>query len=103
MRYRVLLHPEAERELNALYDDLADRAGPATAWRYVSGIRLFCSELADFPERGTERTELKPGLRVIGYRRRVGIAFSVEAETVIILGIFYGGRNFTAETFEERL
>jgi len=46
---------------------------------------------------------LKSGLRVIGYRRRVSIAFSVEAETVVTLGIFYGGRNFTAETLEDRL
>lgn len=43
-----------------------------------------------------------PGLRIIGYRRRVSIAFAIGADMVIILGIFYGGRNFTAEMFEER-
>ncbi|MCV9998917.1 type II toxin-antitoxin system RelE/ParE family toxin [Pararhizobium sp. YC-54] len=103
MRYRVLLHPKAEEGLNALYDTIAENAAPTTAWNFVSGIRKFCSKLSDFPERGTERVELMPGLRVIGYRRSVSIAFTVEGEIVIILGIFYGGRNLTTEMFEERL
>lgn len=102
MRYRVLLHSKAEEELNALYDTITASAGPTTAWNFVSGIRSFCSQLSDFPERGTERVDLIPGLRIIGYRRRVSIAFTVDTGTVIILGIFYGGRNFTAEMLEER-
>jgi toxin ParE1/3/4 len=102
MRYRVVLHQKAEDELNALYDTIAGNAGPTTAWNFVSGIRTFCSQLSDFPERGTQRVELMRGLRIIGYRRSVSIAFAVETDTVIILGIFYGGRNFTAEMFEER-
>jgi toxin ParE1/3/4 len=74
MPYRVLLHPKAEEELNALYDTIAEKADPTTAWSFVSGIRTFCLQLADFPERGTERVELMPGLRIIGYRRSVSIA-----------------------------
>ncbi len=103
MRYRVRLHPKAEEELNALYDTIAENAGPAIAWNFVSGIRDFCSKLSDVPQRGTERVELMPGLRIIGYRRSVSLAFAIEPETVIILGIFYAGRNFTAEMLEERL
>ncbi|MDW5315284.1 type II toxin-antitoxin system RelE/ParE family toxin [Rhizobium sp. PL01] len=103
MQYKVLLHPKAEEELNVLYDTLAEKADPVTAWNFVTGIHAFCSKLSDFPERGTERVELAPGLRVIGYKRRVSVAFTVQNENVIILGIFYGGRNFTAEILEERL
>lgn len=44
-----------------------------------------------------------PGLRIVGYRRAVSIAFAVEGERVLILGIFYGGRNITTELLEERL
>ncbi|WP_347567166.1 hypothetical protein [Mesorhizobium sp. WSM4904] len=43
-----------------------------------------------------------PGLRIVGCRRTVSIAFAVENERVLILGIFYGGRNITPELFEER-
>jgi toxin ParE1/3/4 len=34
------------------------------------------------------------GLRTIGFRRRVTIAFTVETNTVTILGVYYGGRDF---------
>lgn len=44
-----------------------------------------------------------PGLRTIGYRRAVSIAFTVESEQVLILGIFYAGRNITAELLKGRL
>jgi toxin ParE1/3/4 len=37
---------------------------------------------------------LRPGLRTIGFRRRVTIAFAVEAEVVTIIGVFYGGQDF---------
>lgn len=33
------------------------------------------------------------GLRTIGYKKRVVIAYAVLNETVAIVGIFYGGRD----------
>jgi hypothetical protein len=35
-----------------------------------------------------------PGLRVIGFERRVTIAFLVTETAVLIEGIFYGGQDF---------
>jgi toxin ParE1/3/4 len=49
-----------------------------------------------FPERGTRRDDLSPGLRIVGYRRRATIAFTVESDAVIIQGIFYGGQDYEA-------
>ncbi|RVB46880.1 hypothetical protein [Mesorhizobium sp. M7A.F.Ca.CA.001.10.2.1] len=43
-----------------------------------------------------------PGLRIVGYRR-VSITFAVEGGRVLILGIFYAGRNITPELLEDRL
>jgi toxin ParE1/3/4 len=40
------------------------------------------------------RDDLAPGLRVIGFRRTAAITFVVEADEVIISGIFYGGQNY---------
>jgi len=51
--YKVVLHREAERELAELYDYIADQAGAAIAWNFISGIRDFCIELTTFPERGS--------------------------------------------------
>jgi plasmid stabilization system protein ParE len=39
------------------------------------------------------RDDLRPGLRTIGYRKRVVIAYAILNETVAIIGIFYGGRD----------
>jgi toxin ParE1/3/4 len=44
--------------------------------------------LADFPERGSPRNGLRPGLRITGFERRVMIA-----EPVIIDRVLYGGRE----------
>ena len=96
MEYRVVFHPKAEAELEQLYDDIADRASPVIAWNFIVGIRDHCLGLSTFPRRGTERVEIMPGLRIIGYRRAVSIALAVEGERVLILGIFYAGRNITA-------
>jgi toxin ParE1/3/4 len=37
---------------------------------------------------------LRPGVRIVGFKRRVTIAFSVADTAVEILGVFYGGRSF---------
>ncbi|MBZ9765146.1 type II toxin-antitoxin system RelE/ParE family toxin [Mesorhizobium sp. CA8] len=103
MEYRIVFHPKAEAELEQLYDDIAERASPAVAWDFVAGIRDLCLGLSTFPQRGTERVEIMPGLRIIGYRRAVSIVFTVDGERVLILGIFYAGRNITPELLEGRL
>jgi toxin ParE1/3/4 len=103
MEYRVVFHASAEAELEQLYDDIAGRASPAVAWDFVVGIRDHCLGLSSFPQRGTERVEIMPGLRIVGYRRAVSIVFTVDGERVLILGIFYAGRSITPELLEERL
>ena len=103
MEYRIVFHPKAEAELEQLYDDIADRASPVIACIFIVGIRDHCLGLSTFPRRGTERVEIMPGLRIVGYRRAVSIAFAVDGEDVLILGIFFAGRNITAELLEGRL
>ncbi|MGN7291890.1 type II toxin-antitoxin system RelE/ParE family toxin [Rhizobium sp. SAFR-030] len=102
MRHRLVFHDEAARELNDLYDYIAQRANPDIAWHYVQAIRLFLEELSDFPERGTVRTAPIAGLRIIGFRRRLGIAFIVRDENLIVLGIFHAGRNMRRRVLAER-
>jgi toxin ParE1/3/4 len=59
----------------------------------VELIEAYCMKLADFPERGTRRDDLRPGIRIIGFRRRVDIAFTVLDDSVEIARILYGGRD----------
>lgn len=102
MGYRIVFHPLAEQELVDLYTYIDDNAGPGRAGAFVAGIQNYCLGLSTFPKRGTVRDDIMPGVRIVGYRRSVSIAFSVTADTVFILGFFYGGRNITPALLSDR-
>jgi toxin ParE1/3/4 len=91
--HEVVFAPEARSDLLDIYDYIAARSGPARALGFTERLVSYCTSLAVFPQRGTQRNDLRPGLRIIGYRRRVTIAFHVTSDTVIIDRILYGGRD----------
>jgi len=96
MRYKVSFRPEAEADLFALYHYISDRSGPMRAGDYITRIETACMALATFPERGTKRDDLEPGVRTVPFERSAVIAYKVESDQVRIGNIFYGGRNFEA-------
>ena len=66
---------------------------------YLERIEAYCQGFSLFPKRGRRRDDLFPGLRVVGFERRLSIAFLVEPERVVILRVLYGGRQtFTPPT-----
>ncbi len=94
MAYRVLFDPAARADLNGLYSYIRRQSeSPAVAGRYARRIVSHCMALRRFPHRGTRRDDLSPGLRIIGFERRVTIIFAVAATEVLILRILYGGRD----------
>lgn len=96
MAYRVVVTPEARDQLDTLHTYLSDAADAEIASQFIDGILDYIATLRDFPKRGTPRDDLRPGLRTLAWRRRVTIAFVVEGRTVVVIGIFYGGRDFEA-------
>ncbi len=94
MTLKVYFRPQAEDDLFALYDYIAGNAGRSIAGNYVDRIEAACMALATFPQRGTRRDDILPGLRTIGFERRVTIAFRVLKTRVEIVTIAYGGRVF---------
>jgi toxin ParE1/3/4 len=76
MTYRVAFTRRAQADLHGLFDYLADRFGMTNAQLYVEQIEKTCLSLDTMPNRGTERSDLRPGLRIMGYLR-----------------ILYGGRS----------
>jgi toxin ParE1/3/4 len=97
---RVVLSPEAQGDLRQLYFYIAERSGASRAIAYLERIESCCLNLGDFPERGTKRDDLWPGLRTMGFERRVTIAFTVAPEVVTVLRVLYGGRDLDA-AFED--
>ncbi|MEQ8345141.1 MAG: type II toxin-antitoxin system RelE/ParE family toxin [Sneathiellaceae bacterium] len=92
-RRRVAFRPLARADLIALYDFIADKSGPAVALGYVERLEAACLALAEFPERGTRRDGIRPGIRSIGFERRATILFQVRPEDVLIVRIAYAGRD----------
>ncbi len=96
--YTVVFTREAEEQIAALYHYIAAVSSPTTAEHYTSAIITHCEEMHTVPNRGTKRDDVRKGLRITNYKRRVVIAFSVDdnALRVTIIGIYYGGQNFEA-------
>lgn len=96
-RRRVVLSRRAIGQLRAIDNYLAGELSDYRAAQFVDGIVGRCDALATFPFRGTPRDDLRPGIRTTVYRRKVVIAYSIEAVTVTILGVFYGGQDFETD------
>jgi toxin ParE1/3/4 len=94
--YDVVYTPRAQAHLIAIYDHIADNAGPEIARDYTRRLELTCQQLACFPARGTPRDDIRPGMRTTSYQRRAVIVFSIEGAAVVIHGVFHGGRSVEA-------
>ena len=98
--HRIKFSPESLADLLDFYDYIAPRAGAARTIGYIDRIEDFCPSLSTFPERGTRRDDLRPGLRVLGFERRAVIAVSITADVVTILRALYGGRDIDSALAE---
>jgi toxin ParE1/3/4 len=93
-QHDVVFAPEAEEQLAELYRYIEENATAEVALRYTSAVVAYCEGLATFPQRGTPRDDIRPGLRTTSYKRRTEIAYTVEDGKVSIIGVFHGGRNY---------
>ncbi len=91
----VVFAPEARDQLAEIYRYIAVASGaPDIAARYTESIVAYCEGLSVFPLRGRQRDDVRRGLRVTAYKRRVVIAYMVEDSIISIIGVFYGGQDF---------
>src|SRR5437588_1577538 len=93
-KYEVTFRPHAEADLFALYSYIAKDAGRTVAGAHIDHIEAACLSLATFPNRGRRRDDIRPGLRTMGFERRATIVFQVREAEVVIVRIFYGGRDY---------
>lgn len=93
MTHAVFFTARAEADLLDIFDFIALRDGPVRARDYCTKLRQFCLSLHLYPERGTLRADLRPGLRILGYRRQASIAIRVTKTRVHILAIYQAGRD----------
>lgn len=92
----VVFSPEAQDDLNQLFEFIVPRSDVETALNYITRIEEFCLGLDLAAERGTLRDDIRKGLRIVGFERRLTIAFMVERDRVVILRFFTAGQNWEA-------
>src|SRR5271169_5000549 len=92
-KFEIVFRPLAEADLFELYRYIAGESGSEIAGAYIDRIEAACMALETFPERGTKRDDIRPGLRAIGFERRATIVFQVKKTEVVIVRIFYGGQD----------
>ncbi|MDF1775004.1 MAG: type II toxin-antitoxin system RelE/ParE family toxin [Rhizobiaceae bacterium] len=90
----IIFAPEARADLLNLYEWISAKVSPEIAMTYIERIERYCNGFDIASERGDARDDVRTGLRVIGFERRVTIAFMVSYQTVTILRLFYGGQNW---------
>jgi toxin ParE1/3/4 len=92
---RLFYTLQAQADLDNIFDFIATD-NPRRARTYIDEIRQACRNLCESPMIGTERPDLRPGLRILPLWRRIVIADELAPDRVDILGIFSGGRDYEA-------
>ena len=98
-KYDVYLMPDAIKDLEGIYGYITDKSGfPERAWSYIEKLQQKCRELETAPLRGQQRDDLMHNLRIVPIDKKAVAAFIVDEEkkAVLILNIFYGGRDYEA-------
>lgn len=62
---------------------------------YIERIRQHGISLGNFPDRGSPRDDLDPGIRTTVFEARVVIAYTVAEDEVTVLRILNHGRDAT--------
>ena len=97
--YDVYLMPDAIKDLSDIYEYIAEKSGfPEVAWVYIEKLRDKCSGFRTTPIRGKRRDDLRHNLRISVIDKNAVAAFEVDEDkqSVTILNIFYGGRDYEA-------
>ncbi len=99
--YEVRFSEEALADLGKIFNDLLPVAGERVAREFVGRLEAACLKLGTFPERGSVRSHIRPGLRLIGYRRQASIAYVMVESDVLILRLFRRGADTEAILSED--
>ncbi|NJK63628.1 MAG: type II toxin-antitoxin system RelE/ParE family toxin [Synechococcaceae cyanobacterium SM2_3_1] len=95
--YDVSLTPDAVQDLMDIYLWIAEKSGlPEVALSYIESLRRQCQTLETAPYRGRLREDIRPDLRIVPLADNAVAAFQIDetAQSVLILNIFYGGRDY---------
>ncbi len=86
--FRLVLSPQTRQELKALERSIASTSRSATTARnYMRALTDYIEQLPDYPLRGQAFSLHHPGMRIIGFRKTLLIAFLVTDASLVILSV----------------
>jgi toxin ParE1/3/4 len=91
---RLLKRPEAESDLDEIWWTIAQDS-PNNADKFLDRIQTSCLRLADFPQMGTSRNQLKAGLRSQPVGHYLVFYFPLE-DGVDMVRVLHGSRDIEA-------
>lgn len=100
MRPEIRFYPLAEEDLDAIDDFVALRS-PSGARHLVERVENAVERLSRFPDSGRRRDDLAAGVRTLAIDRTLLLAYRIEHDHIVILRIFYAGRDFDGDLRED--
>ncbi len=96
MRHRVVVTDDARRDLESIYDFIAETGSPAQAGRIADSLLQLTASLAEFPERGSRPREIEM-LGNLEFRQAMikpwRVVYGIEDRDVVIYLIADGRRD----------
>lgn len=91
----IVYRPAALADLDDIYDHISVD-NPRRAFTFVQDIRERCKLLVSQPRLGPAREDLGTGVRIYPMFRRVVVAYRTTENSISIVRVFYGGRDYAA-------
>ena len=86
--FRLVMTSQARQQFRELRRSIASVSGSeVTARNYMSALTDYIEQLPDFPLRGQAFSLHHPGMRIIGFRKTLLIAFLVTDDSVAVLSV----------------
>jgi toxin ParE1/3/4 len=96
-RLQVQFLASALADLESIYLYILDKSANAVvATGFTDRIVDRAEKIGDAPNGGAPRPDLGQGLRLVPFERSAVIIYRVVPETVQIINVFYGGRDYEA-------
>ncbi len=97
-RFNVELDSRAIGDIAGIRDYITAERSVALADRFIARVFDHFSSFEIAPFRGRKRDDIDTGLRIVGWRKTITIAFTVDetSEKVQIVAVIYRGRDVDA-------
>lgn len=96
-RLAVVLSENAISDLETIGAYILENSGSENiANDFADRIKARCESIGNAPRGGRSCDDIEPGLRTVPFEHSAVIAYVIENDAVLIINIFYGGRDYEA-------